>query len=65
MIPPETNIREAYKGGRDAEQRFIANLALFLSTFMKEHGNLVEVSSKTELTLAHENAIDIAHSTVS
>lgn len=42
MLPIETNIREAYASGNDAEQQFIQNLALFLCTFLKERGSLVE-----------------------
>lgn len=42
MLPVETNIKEAYACGQDAEQRFISNLALFLSTFLKERSALVE-----------------------
>jgi len=47
MIPLTTNIKDAYKAGKDDEQNFIQNLSLFLCTFLKEHGALVE--SKTEL----------------
>lgn len=43
MLPVETNIRDAYNIGQDAEQKFIANLALFLSTYLKERGSLIEV----------------------
>lgn len=42
MLPLETNIREAYANGQDAEQQFIQNLALFLCTYLKERGSLVE-----------------------
>lgn len=42
MLPLTTNIREAYAGGRDQEQEFIQNLAMFLCTFLKEHGTLIE-----------------------
>lgn len=42
MLPPQTNIREAYALGRDQEQNFIQNLAMFLCTFLKDHGALVE-----------------------
>lgn len=42
MLPLDTNIREAYANGQDAEQQFIQNLALFLCTFLKERGSLVE-----------------------
>lgn len=42
MLPSSTNIREAYSVGRDQDQNFIQNLAMFLCTFLKDHGNLVE-----------------------
>lgn len=42
MLPSTTNIREAYKHGRDDEQNFIQNLSLFLCTFLREHGSLIE-----------------------
>lgn len=42
MLPLETNLKEAYSNGRDDEQNFIQNLALFLCSFLKEHGNLLE-----------------------
>uniref|UniRef100_A0A8C1B621 Exportin-1 n=1 Tax=Cyprinus carpio carpio TaxID=630221 RepID=A0A8C1B621_CYPCA len=42
MLPLNTNIRLAYANGRDDEQNFIQNLSLFLCTFLKEHGQLIE-----------------------
>lgn len=42
MLPLETNIKEAYALGQDQEQNFIQNLAMFLCTYLKEHGALVE-----------------------
>jgi len=42
MLPLTTNIKDAYKQGRDDEQQFIQNLSLLLCTFLKEHGQLVE-----------------------
>jgi len=39
MMPPTMNLREAYQNGKDDEQNFIQNLALFLVTIMKEHGS--------------------------
>lgn len=42
ILPLDTNIREAYATGQDQEQNFIQNLAMFLCTFLKEHGQLVE-----------------------
>ena len=42
MLPLDTNIREAYANGSDSEQQFIQILALFLCTFLKDRGSLVE-----------------------
>ena len=42
MLPVTTNIKEAYKQGSNEEQNFIQNLSLFLCTFLKEHGLLIE-----------------------
>ncbi|XP_054260952.1 exportin-1 [Macrosteles quadrilineatus] len=51
MLPVHTNIKEAYASGQDAEQNFIQNLAMFLCTFLKEHGSLVEKKGWTETLL--------------
>jgi len=48
MLPVETNIKDAYSQGSDAEQMFIQNLALFLCTYLKEHGALVEKQTDHE-----------------
>ena len=42
MLPLSTNLKQAYVNGRDDEQSFIQNLALFLSTYLKERGHLPE-----------------------
>jgi len=42
MLPVDTNIKEAFSKGSDAEQNFIQNLALFFCAFLKEHGPLLE-----------------------
>lgn len=51
VLPLSTNIREAYASGSDQEQVFIQNLALFLCTYLKEHGQLIEKRSHTLSTL--------------
>lgn len=42
MIPSTAPIAEAYLTATEDEQRFINNLTLFLGTFLKEHGQLLE-----------------------
>uniref|UniRef100_A0A1B6HKN2 Exportin-1 n=1 Tax=Homalodisca liturata TaxID=320908 RepID=A0A1B6HKN2_9HEMI len=51
MLPVQTNIREAYARGQDAEQNFIQNLAMFLCTYLKEHGSLVEKKGMADMLL--------------
>ena len=47
MLPLTINIKDAYSDGKDDEQKFIQNLSLFLCTFLKEHGQLVETVNHT------------------
>lgn len=42
ILPLDTNIREAYAAGQDQEQNFIQNLAIFLCTYLREHGPFIE-----------------------
>ncbi|XP_063242041.1 exportin-1 isoform X2 [Bacillus rossius redtenbacheri] len=51
MLPPTTNIKEAYAHGSDVEQNFIQNLAMFLCTYLKEHGTLIEKKQLYDLLL--------------
>ncbi|XP_031774792.1 exportin-1, partial [Apis florea] len=51
ILPLDTNIREAYAAGQDQEQNFIQNLAIFLCTFLKEHGQFIEKKQLNELLL--------------
>ena len=42
MLPLDKPLKELYALGRDDEQQFIQNLALFLSTILKEHAIVLE-----------------------
>lgn len=42
MIGSNTNMNHIYMNGSDTEQEFVQNLAMFLCTFLKEHGKLIE-----------------------
>ena len=42
MLPPTVDMKNAYAAGSNDEQNFIQNLALFISIYLKEHGQLVE-----------------------
>jgi len=46
MLPLMTNVREAYRNGRDDEQNFIQNLSLFLCTFLRQHGQLIDKNAQ-------------------
>ena len=35
ILPPDTNIPEAYEAGNDEQQAFVQNLALFFTGFFK------------------------------
>ena len=48
MVPVETDIKGAFKKGSDSEQMFIQNLAMFLCSFLKEHGQLLEKQQNQE-----------------
>ena len=37
LMPPGTNIPEAYARGSDEDQAFVQNLALFLTAFFRAH----------------------------
>lgn len=49
MLPLQTDIKTAYACGQDQEQNFIQNLALFLCTFLKEHGSLAETQNNVDV----------------
>lgn len=49
MLPLQTDIKTAYACGQDQEQNFIQNLALFLCTFLKEHGTLAETQNNVDV----------------
>ncbi len=51
MLPLSTNIKDAFKHGRDDEQNFIQNLSLFLCTYLKDHSQLIEKKQDLNETL--------------
>jgi exportin-1 len=51
MIPPSTNIAEAYANAGDAGQELVLNMALFLSNFLSKHLSAVEVESQRDVLL--------------
>jgi exportin-1 len=50
MIPLDANIKDAYTNGTDEEQNFVQNLSLFLCTYLKEHGQLIEKKADMQVS---------------
>ncbi|XAR52092.1 hypothetical protein NMG60_11019991 [Bertholletia excelsa] len=46
ILPPNTNIPDAYANGSSEEQAFIQNLALFFTSFYKSHIRVLESSQE-------------------
>ena len=61
MLPVETNIKQAYANGMDAEQQFIQDLALFFCSYLKEHGELVEKGENNEKMNIDEKTLQLIH----
>jgi exportin-1 len=51
MIPPNTNIAEAYANAGDAGQELVLNLALFLANFLSNHLRAVETEANRDVLL--------------
>lgn len=50
-MPLSIDLKSAYRTAKDDDQKFIQNLALFLSNFLKEHGILIERTPDLKDTL--------------
>ena len=51
MIPPSTNIAQAYSNAGDAGQELVLNLALFLANFLSNHLRAVETEANRDVLL--------------
>ncbi len=61
MIPPSTNIAQAYANAGDAGQELVLNLALFLSNFLSNHLRAVETEANRDVLLnAHLYMVKIS-----
>ena len=61
MIPPSTNIAQAYANAGDAGQELVLNLALFLSNFLSNHLRAVETEQNRDVLLnAHLYMVKIS-----
>ncbi|GAB2293891.1 Exportin-1 [Dionaea muscipula] len=63
IIPPSTNIPDAYANGSTDEQAFIQNLALFFTSFFKSHIRVLESTQENiaSLLLGLEYLIRISY----
>lgn len=61
MIPPSTNIAQAYASAGDAGQELVLNLALFLANFLSNHLRAVETEQNRDVLLnAHLYMVKIS-----
>jgi exportin-1 len=61
MIPPSTNIAQAYANTSDAGQELILNLSLFLCNFLSQHVRCVEGDDQRDVLLnAHLYMVKIS-----
>lgn len=61
MVPPNTNIAQAYAHSNDAGQEFILSLALFLGNFLQNHLKTVENERTQDVLLnAHLYMVKIS-----
>jgi exportin-1 len=51
LMPPGTNIPEAYSRGSDEDQAFVQNLAIFLTAFFRAHLSVLETSEELRAAL--------------
>ncbi|TDL27514.1 hypothetical protein BD410DRAFT_782606 [Rickenella mellea] len=51
MIPPSTNIAQAYQNAGDSGQELVLNLALFLTNFLSNHLRAVETEPNRDVLL--------------
>ncbi|XP_008792647.1 protein EXPORTIN 1A-like [Phoenix dactylifera] len=63
ILPPGTNIPDAYANGSNEEQAFIQNLALFFASFYKAHIRILEstADNRAALLLGLEYLIGISY----
>ncbi|KIO27462.1 hypothetical protein M407DRAFT_190749 [Tulasnella calospora MUT 4182] len=61
MVPPSTNISEAYSNSSDDDQELILNLALFLCNFLSNHLKIIESEAHKDLLVnAHLYMVKIS-----
>ncbi len=63
VVPLSVNIPEAYEKGTDDQQKFVQNLALFFTNFLRGHLSLFEGTPENQaaLLLGLEYLINISY----
>ncbi|KAF5832627.1 armadillo-type protein [Dunaliella salina] len=51
VVPPTVNIPDAYEKGNDDQQKFVQNLALFFTGFLKAHIGVLEQTPEDQVAL--------------
>lgn len=58
IIDPRVDLCDAYRRGSDVDQKFIASLAQYLGSFLKENATIIEVldddPARSDLKSAHQ-----------
>ncbi|KAF8892569.1 CRM1 C terminal-domain-containing protein [Infundibulicybe gibba] len=61
MIPPSTNVAQAYANAGDSGQELVLNLALFLANFLSTHLRAVETEANRDMLLnAHMYMVKVS-----
>jgi exportin-1 len=60
MIPPDTDIAEAYEKTRDAGKELILNIVLFMANFLTKHVSTIETEHNNALINAHFYMVKIS-----
>ncbi|VDD92203.1 unnamed protein product [Enterobius vermicularis] len=62
IIDPRVDLCDAYRRGSDVDQKFIASLAQYLGSFLKENATIIEVldddPARSDLKSAHQMALE-------
>ncbi|KAG0570872.1 hypothetical protein M758_6G185900 [Ceratodon purpureus] len=63
ILPPGTNVPEAYGNGSDEDQAFIQNLAIFFTSFFKSNIGVLEktIENQTALLMGLEYLIGVSY----
>ena len=64
IVPENANLADSYQNGSDEDQNFIQNLAMFITSFLKEHLTLLErrlATDHTTIGSSGKTALELGH----